>query len=52
MHRINQAIKNKELVLGIFIDLTKAFDTTDHKTLLAKLRSYGFHCPGHCPLFN
>ena len=41
IHHINQAIKNKEYVLGIFIDLSKAFDTIDHKTLLAKLRSYG-----------
>ena len=41
IHHINQAIKNKEHVLGIFIDLSKAFDTIDHKTLLAKLRSYG-----------
>ena len=41
IHHINKAIKNKEHVLGIFIDLSKAFDTIDHKTLLVKLRSYG-----------
>ena len=41
IQHINQANKNKEYVLGIFIDLSKAFDTLGHKTLLAKLISYG-----------
>ena len=47
IHHINQAIKNKEHVLGIFIDLSKAFDTIDHKTLLAKLRSYSVRGIAH-----
>ena len=41
INHIQEALKNKKHVLGIFIDLSKAFDTIDHKTLLHKLNHYG-----------
>ena len=47
VENITEAFENKEFVLGLFIDLSKAFDTIDHKILLSKLWHYGIRGVTH-----
>ena len=39
--KISQKIDSKNYSMGIFIDLSKAFDTINHNILIDKLEYYG-----------
>ena len=39
--KISSAIDRHEIAAGVFLDLSKAFDTLDHEILIAKLAHYG-----------
>ena len=40
-NKISQSIDEREYSIGIFIDLSKAFDTINHDILFQKLEYYG-----------
>ena len=39
--KISSVIDNKDCTVGIFIDLSQAFDTVNHNILISKLEHYG-----------
>ena len=48
--KINKWLDEGNYVLGIYLDLTKAFDTVNYDILLWKLNQYGIH--GHANDFS
>ena len=52
VEKIYTAINNNKYALGIFLDLSKAFDSVDHTILLSKLHRYGFHDISYIWLVN
>ena len=45
--QITESFENNKYTLGVFIDLSKAFDTVDHSILLKKLELYGITDRNH-----
>ena len=41
MDKLNKALDDGNMVIGVFLDFSKAFDTVDHDILLFKLSHYG-----------
>ena len=41
LNEITSSFEKEEYRLGVFIDLSKAFDTVDHQILIKKLQYYG-----------
>ena len=41
INKVSSAIDQRETTVGVFLDLSKAFDTLDHQILFTKLEHYG-----------
>ena len=43
VEKVSRALDTGKVIVGVFLDLKKAFDTVDHEILLDKLNSYGIN---------
>ena len=41
LENVNQALDSGRVLVGVFLDLKKSFDTVDHKIRIDKLFKYG-----------
>ena len=41
VNKITSSLDTGDLVIGVFLDLKKSFDTVDHKILVDKMHAYG-----------
>ncbi len=41
VNEVPQVVEDNEYTIGVFLDLSKAFNIIDHKVLLQKLEHYG-----------
>ena len=41
VNKIADTFEDKSSLVGVFVDLSKAFDTINHDIMLAKLKHYG-----------